>query len=240
MSVGGGMMQLTVRDVARLLQVSEKTVYRWITQGKLPAYRLNEQFRFNRAELLEWATSNRVQVAAELFSEPEASGAPQPGLETALRAGGIHYRLGGADKAAVLATMVEVMPLPREVDRAYLLHVFLARESLESTGIGDGIAIPHPRAPIVLHIHDPLICLCFLEHPVDFGALDGKPVQALFSLISPTARAHLHLLSRVSFGLRDPEFRELIAQQASRDEILTAAARLDATVVPRAVSGDTL
>lgn len=221
-------MQLTVRDVARLLLVSEKTVYRWISQGRLPAYRLNEQFRFNRAELLEWATSNRIQVAAELFSEPEASSVPQPGLEAALRTGGIHYRLGGADKAAVLQSMVDVMPLPREVDRAYLLQVFLARESLASTGIGDGIAIPHPRAPIVLHIHDPLICLCFLEQPVNFGALDGKPVHALFSLISPTTRTHLHLLSRVSFGLRKPEFRELIARQASREEIFAAAARLDA------------
>lgn len=49
----------------------------------------------------------------------------------------------------MLQLMVEVMPLPREVDRAYLLQVFLAQESLASMEIGDAIAIPHPRAPIV-------------------------------------------------------------------------------------------
>ena len=49
-------MQLTVRDVARLLNVSEKTIYRWIKEASIPAYRVNEQYRFNRAELLEWAT----------------------------------------------------------------------------------------------------------------------------------------------------------------------------------------
>ena len=46
-------MQLGVREAARLLGVSEKTIYRWIKEGRLPAYRINEQHRFNRAELLE-------------------------------------------------------------------------------------------------------------------------------------------------------------------------------------------
>ena len=52
-------MQLGVRDVAGLFNVSEKTVYRWVKQRKLPVYRVNEQYRFSRAELLEWATRPR-------------------------------------------------------------------------------------------------------------------------------------------------------------------------------------
>jgi mannitol/fructose-specific phosphotransferase system IIA component len=59
--------------------------------------------------------------------------------------------------------------------------------------------------------------------PVEFGALDGKPVHVLFSLVSPTVRAHLRLLSRLSFSLHDPAFKKAITQQASRDEILEAA-----------------
>jgi nitrogen PTS system EIIA component len=226
-------MQLTVRDVSRLFGVSEKTVYRWITQGKLPAYRVNEQFRFHRAELLEWASTNRVNVSAELFTEPESSGGALPGLETALRAGGVHYRLGGADKAGVLAALVEIMPLPRGVDRRFLLQVLQAREALQSTGIGDGVAIPHPRSPIVLHIDEPIVTLCFLDRPVDFDALDGRPVHALFSLVCPTARAHLHLLSRIAFALRTPGFRALIDREASRDEILAAARDVDVVVAFR-------
>ena len=66
-------MQLGVRDVSKLLNVSEKTVYRWISQGVLPAYRVNEQYRFNRAELLEWATSRKMNVSAEVFEEPESN-----------------------------------------------------------------------------------------------------------------------------------------------------------------------
>ena len=63
-------MQLTVKDVAGLLNISEKTVYRWIDERKLPGYRLSGQYRFNRAELLDWATSNRINVSPRIFEEP--------------------------------------------------------------------------------------------------------------------------------------------------------------------------
>ena len=219
-------MQLTVREVSGLLNVSEKTIYRWINQGILPAYRVNEQYRFNRAELLEWATSRKMNVSADLFEEPESNAAPLPSLVEALQAGGIFYRVDGTDKESALRAVVEHMRLPDEVDREFLLRVLLARENLQSTGIGDGIAITHVRNPIVLHVARPMIALCFLEKPVDFGALDGKPVSVLFSLISPTVRAHLRMLSRLSFALSDAGFKNAIIGQASREEILSHARRV--------------
>lgn len=223
-------MQLMVRDVARLLNVSEKTVYRWITQGSLPAYRINDQYRFNRAELLEWATSNKINVSPEIFQEQDGSNGPMPNLTDALQAGGIFYRMEGIDKASVLRAVVQHMRLPDEVDREFLLRVLLAREQLASTGIGDGVAIPHVRNPIVLHVAKPMITLCFLEKPIDFGAIDGKPVNALFTLISPTVRGHLHLLSRLAFALRDPGFKEVITRQALREQILAEAQRIEIKV----------
>jgi PTS system nitrogen regulatory IIA component len=229
-------MQLGVRDVSKLLNVSEKTVYRWIGQGVLPAYRVNEQYRFNRAELLEWATSRKMNVAAEVFDEPESTATPIPGLVESLQAGGIVYRLGGTDKESVLRAVVEHMRLPEEVDRDFLLRVLLAREALQSTGIGDGIAIPHVRNPIVLHVSRPMITLCFLERPIDFGALDGKPVHVLFSLVSPTVRAHLRLLSRLSFALHDAAFKKAVLRQGSREEILETALRIEGRLEQDAVA----
>lgn len=216
-------MKLLVKDAARLLDVSEKTIYRWIKQGSIPAYRLNEQYRFNRAELLEWATARRIPISPEIFREEESEAASLPDFTEALRAGGVHYRIGGSDKASVLHAVVETMRLPAEVDREFLFEVLLAREALGSTAIGDGIAIPHVRNPVILHLERPLVTLCFLERPVDFGALDGRPVDTLFTLISPTVRAHLHLLSRLSFALRDRGFKEAVLGQAAREEILAAA-----------------
>jgi len=80
----------------------------------------------------------------------------------------------------------------------------------------------------VLHVSRPAITLCFLERPVDFGALDGKPVHCLFTMVSPTVRAHLTLLSRLAFAMRDPGFQDAIRRQALRDEILTELRRVEA------------
>jgi nitrogen PTS system EIIA component len=225
-------MQLGVREAARLMDVSEKTIYRWIKQNKLPAFRINEQYRFNRAELLEWATSQRINVSVDIFGETEKGRIDIPGLAEALRIGGIYYRIGGTDKTSVLQCAVEVMHLPEEVDRSFLLSVLLARESLGSTAIGDGIAIPHVRNPIVMHIPRPAITLCFLDRAIEFGALDGKPVHTMFTLVSPTISAHLNLLSKLTYGLRQPPFAGVIARPGSREEIIEGAAEIDRSVAP--------
>ena len=220
-------MQLDVKDAAAMFGVTEKTVYRWIKQRQLPAHHFNEQYRFNRAELLEWATSNEVDVSAEVLHESEFGDQSIPRLDEALREGGIHYGVGGTDKASVLREIVGIMRLPEDVDRDFIYQVLLTRESSGSTGIGDGIAIPHVRSPIVFHVRQPSIILCFLENPIDFDALDGRPVNIAFTLVSSTVRGHLHLLSKLAFALKDSRFRDVVVGKRSRDEILDAACRVE-------------
>jgi PTS system nitrogen regulatory IIA component len=220
-------MQLTVRDVGRALDVSEATVTRWIRQRGLPARHVKGQFRFNRAELLEWATANGVRVSADLFDHLEDDDDSVPALAESLEQGGIHYRLRDTNRDRAIRALVDVLPLPEGVDRDLLFHLFLAREASASTAIGDGIAIPHVRNPIVLHVSSPMLSLCFLERPVDFAALDGKPVYVLFSVISPTTRGHLQLLSRLAFALHDDHFKAAVVAQAPRETILQEARRID-------------
>ncbi|HOA60403.1 MAG: PTS sugar transporter subunit IIA [Verrucomicrobia bacterium] len=226
-------MNLTVKGVSDLLDVSEKTVYRWLGAGRLPAYRLSGQYRFSRAEILEWATANRLKVSARTLHEADDPNEPLPTLAEALEAGGIFYRIGGTDRESALRSAVETLRLPDEVDREFLLEALLAREQLASTGIGDGIAIAHARNPVVLHVVKPVLALCFLEQAVDFGALDGRPVRALFTLVSPSARAHLDLLSRLSFALRDADFKNMVLAQADRDTLLGTIRRLGRGVPQR-------
>ncbi|MBN2513710.1 MAG: PTS sugar transporter subunit IIA [Sedimentisphaerales bacterium] len=223
-------MQLSVKDTASLLNVSEKTIYRWIKQESIPFYRINEQFRFNRSELLDWATSRRIQVSPEIFKEVDPNKTPLPSLADALKAGGIYYRVGGTDKPSVLRAIVDVLNLPEEVDREFLYQVLMARETLGSTGIGEGIAIPHVRNPVVLHVSKPSMALCFLDHPIDFHAIDGQPVGTLFTLTSPTVRAHLHMLSRLGFVLQNQEFKTALKRQASREELMETLARAEASL----------
>jgi PTS system nitrogen regulatory IIA component len=231
-------MQLATRDVARLLNVSEKTIYRWIDQRSIPAYRINGQYRFNRAEILEWAVYQKIQVSPEIFQEPETQGTPMPALSEAFDAGGIHYRLEASDKETALRSMVNVMRLPQELDREFLFKVLLAREGLGSTAVGDGIAIPHVRNPVVLQVTVPSISLCFFEKQVDFGALDGRPVQAFFCLISPSIRAHLHLLSRLAYALGTPTFKDAVRRQAGRQEILLEIKKIESVISCPAAPSD--
>lgn len=219
-------MELKVRDVAELLDVSEKTVYAWIKEGGMPAYRIDEQFMFNRVEILEWATAHKIAVSSSVFGN-DGSASISMTLSDALTSGGIVYDLQGVTKGEVLTNAVAAMQLPDKVDRDRLLQLLVARESLASTAIGDGIAIPHVRHPLVFHVSAPTITLCFLKNPVDFGALDGGPVFCIFMMVSPTVRAHLQLISRLAFVLKNPAMKKIIDTRGSREEIFAQLGRLE-------------
>lgn len=222
-------MDLNVKDAARLFNVGEHVVRRWVEERGLPACTVNGKCRFNRQELLEWATVTGTQVAPELL---QADGAPGelPRIADALAEGGVLTGIGGADKEAVLAAVVERLPLPATMDRKFLKQVLMAREALGSTGVGDGIAIPHPRNPIVLNVARPTVTLALLASPVDYGAPDGLPVTSLFVLICPTVRVHLHLLSRLAYILHDALFKEALLRHAPPQDILAAARRAEGRI----------
>jgi nitrogen PTS system EIIA component len=219
-------MQLGVREAAGLLGVPEKTVYKWIREEDLPATKVGEQYRFNRSEILEWATSRSIPLSSGAIACGDRT--PGQGLREALLAGGIRYGVPGIDKDSALQSSLDAMPLPPGVDREFLLHVLKAREAMGSTGLGEGIAVPHVRNPIVLDIPGPMITLCFLESGVEFGAIDGKPVSTLFMLVSPSIDSHLSILSRIAYALRQPAFSSAVGSRAAEREILEQAGLVDA------------
>ncbi len=226
-------MKLTVRDAADLLGVSEKAIYDWVKTRDLPAVRMNEEIRFNRSELLEWATAEGVDVSPRMFQDSGSLPVERATISEALARGGVHARVPGHSPQEALRSVVGLLALPPGVDRESLLSVLLAREALGSTAIGDGIAIPHVRNPIVLHVDEPIVSLCYLERPVDFGALDGQPVHALFTLVTTTIRTHLHLLSRLSYLLQNDRFRSAVTKGAGAEEILGLAREIEAAVETR-------
>ncbi|MFN2257337.1 MAG: PTS sugar transporter subunit IIA [Desulfuromonadaceae bacterium] len=224
-------MYVNVKETARLLAVSEKTVYRWIKRNLVPAYKVHGSYRFKRAELLDWATSKRRQVIEEPFENSGREKEPLPKLADALNAGGIVYRVAGNSRDAVIADAVSHLRLPDEVDLEMLKKVLIIREELASTGIGDGIALPHPRNAVLDHLTRAKVNICFLEHPVEYGALDRKPVHTLIIVVSPSLRLQLHLLSVLHYILRDSDLREVLAAQPARDEILTAIQNAEEHIV---------
>jgi PTS system nitrogen regulatory IIA component len=220
-------MQITVRQAATYLGVNESTLRRWIKERDLPVHRVNERLHLNAIEVWEWAVEHGVPASRSLLEEAQRSPEQVPPLSKLLEVGGVHRDVEGEDKSAAFAAIVQRLPLSPEVDREFLLTVLDAREAMGSTGIGDGIAIPHVRNPILLHVDQPFVSLCLLRKPVEFGAIDGKPVHALFLVVSPSVPAHLRILAQLGFVLRDTEMRELLARRAPTAEILARVRDLE-------------
>jgi nitrogen PTS system EIIA component len=228
-------VKLTAREAARLLAVTETEVYRWVDSGTIPFYMVNHQPRFARTELLEWATSRRLAVSPEMFqSEDDGEGRLGPTLAEALERGGIHAGIAGASREVVLRAAVDRLPFLDEADRALLGELLVARQSAGATAIGEGIAIPHVRSPVVCPGGAGAITLCYLEQPLDFQATDGQPIHTLFLILSPAIATHLQLLSKLSLALLDPGFRALVARRAPAPEILADARRVESRFTPPA------
>jgi len=103
-------------------------------------------------------------------------------------------------------------------DAKSVLLSLMAREKLGSTGIGQGVAIPHGKSESV----DKLVAaLGISKKGVDFEALDGEPVHLIFLLVAPpdSAAVHLKALARISRLLKDKFFRQALREAKSTDEI---------------------
>ncbi len=112
------------------------------------------------------------------------------------------------------------------LERAELLKVLCERERLGSTGIGDGIAIPHGK---LKRLDKPLLAFGRSRKGIDFHALDNRPVHLFFLLLAPEAAAgtHLKMLARISRILKDPAVRKTLVEAPDSATIYAAIQEQD-------------
>ncbi len=197
-------MDLKIQEVAGLLSAPEKTIKRWIKKEGMPAYRIKKQLYFNRSEAAEWLLENNKAVQADI-EKLFAAEKPVSIHDLVIR-GGIFRNIGGNSPSTVIDHLVREINIPGETSREEIRKTLLQREEMMSTAVGNGIAIPHPRNPVISNIGDEAVSIAFLAEPADFHALDGKPVHTLFAVISSNARRHLEILARLSYLCRRPDF----------------------------------
>ena len=211
-------MELKIKDIVDLLQISEKTIYRWIKDKKIPCYRINHQFRFNRAEINEWILSNKIELSSSLRN---ISITQNPyNLAELLEKGGIISDVPGKNVREVLQSAINKIYTPADLSKEDLFTALMSREEMMPTAIGHGIAIPHPRSPIVTVSDNASVSICYLDEPLDFGALDGQEVHTLFILLTESPRRHLDVLSRISYLCHDAVFLEMLKNQSQKENIL--------------------
>ncbi|NLI78540.1 MAG: PTS transporter subunit EIIA [Candidatus Riflebacteria bacterium] len=217
-------MELSLPDAARLLNVTEEQVQQWIQREALPHYSVQEQMRFNREEVLDWAAAHHHPVR----ETGPRSASESPRLSEALARGGIFHDLLGATPDEVFHELLNRLPLPPEVDRDLLCQMAVAREKVAPTGLDNGVAIPHMQGPLIEPLLEhPMAALAFLRNPVDWRSLDGKPVSIVFLLISPTVFAHLTLLAEVANSLSQPAFQARLRERAAPADLLAGFRALE-------------
>jgi PTS system nitrogen regulatory IIA component len=209
-------MELNSNEVAVLLGVAETEVRDWAYTGKLPIVDAQGHLRFNRQAILEWALLRGHPLNLGAVEVPQASLPPITELFAPSR---FHYDVPGRTFTEILRAALESFQLPSE-DKELIYDLLVSREKLMTTAIGDGLAIPHVRVPLVIDAPGPALRIFFTREPIEMGALDGLPVHTLFLLLSLTPRQHLELLARLTFLFRHPAFVELLRVRAKPESIL--------------------
>lgn len=230
-------MGIDIQTAATILRTPERTLRRWARQGKIPAREQDGSYVFQMGDLAKWARRRNIPLNVPPVGETSRPPVPELSLYGAIKRGGAFFDVAGKDVKEVLSAVSRFIPLPDGISSETLLDQLLQRENLASTGIGHGIAIPHPRHPIENIPPRGMITSCFLQQEVDFNAVDGKPVFILFVMLSKDTETHLKLLSRLSFCLRDTTFLRFLKECGTTEALLAEIQEMEDRIKPEGEKG---
>jgi PTS system nitrogen regulatory IIA component len=135
--------------------------------------------------------------------------------------------LKAKDKKGVLGELAEVIArYDANIDKEMLLKVLIEREHLGSTGIGDGVAIPHGK---LSSVKQPIVSFGRSKKGLDFDSMDGQPAFLFFLLLAPenSSGVHLQVLTKIARILKSSTFRKALMQVDSREEIYQTIIQTD-------------
>ena len=134
----------------------------------------------------------------------------------------IKLRLKSQDRESVLSELVDQIPelADQPEARQTLLRALYDREQLHSTGIGDGIALPHSRNALVGLVDRALLVFGRHSEGIDYGAPDAVPARLFFLVVAPTVTQHLAILARLIRLLRDPKLRHHLQAAETPEEVV--------------------
>jgi PTS system nitrogen regulatory IIA component len=227
-------MDLKIEDVADLLKVSETTIRRWLRDGKIPAYRINHQYRFSRIEIENWlmrckikspeggfSSFNEIQIYPPIAEEEAASrgGMHHFCLYRAIHQGEVFSNVPGKTKEELIRWTTKNVAQKLNVDAEVLSELLLDREKLMPTSLNHGIAVPHTRDFLRKGPLD-MLFVVYPKDPVDYGALDGKPVHTLFFLFASNDKGHLQLLAKLAHLASTPKALDFLVTKPDKKSLL--------------------
>ena len=130
--------------------------------------------------------------------------------------------LKGETKEAIIEELVDALEVGKVItDKGKVLKAVLEREKVMSTGIGDGIAIPHGKSDAVIRL---AAALGTQRRGVEFEALDGEAAFVFFLLVSPAniSGPHIKALARISRLLKNDDFKKKLIASSTAEEVISA------------------
>jgi PTS system nitrogen regulatory IIA component len=203
-------------EAAHLLNVTKATLTRWVRQGLLRSLDGRGQ-RFERTELERWARQRGLALGAAPRPHPAP---PEDLLTAAVERGAVTAGAKPATASEAIEIAMGALPGLDDPAHQHLLGEVLERERMASTGLGHGVALPHPRKPPGGLIDQAMVSVVFPDVPLDWAALDGEPVHTVFLLLSPSAPVHLQILSAVARSLRTPELPSFLRERPSQERLV--------------------
>lgn len=137
--------------------------------------------------------------------------------------GGVFSDIEAETPIAVYEQVCPKMHLPASVTCESFLTGLCEREKIMSTAVGRGIAIPHCRGTILKNDNEQQIAVCYLKHPIDMNAPDGRKVAVMFVLLTSNSQTHLQVLSRLAELFKNDGFVAMLNRHASAEELAEAA-----------------
>jgi PTS system nitrogen regulatory IIA component len=214
-------MKLHINDAASLLNLPVNTLKRWIRQGRVPINRSEDICIFKEEKLNEWAKRNHFSFSEKKGIEKKVLDSGTQILSSAVSSGIVLYDVEGSTKEDIFSFVIKNLGIDDDENKNEFLKRLLEREELSSTGIGKGVAIPHPREPLDNLFDSPLIAIVFPKEPLEFDSIDKSLVFVLFFIVSRNVKEHLKLLSNLSYCLRHENFIAFLKNKPSMEKIIS-------------------
>lgn len=193
---------MTLPELAKHLGLDARLVERWAQRGTLPGTMVNGQWRFNRAQLLDWLQHEIHSFDPQHLRHVEramSEGSSELVVGELLSAEAIDMNLPARSRASVLRELVKLAERTGLVyDPDDVHEAVQEREGLCSTALPGGLAIPHPRRPLPYATAEPLVCLARVPAGIPFGDPDGRMTDLFVLVCSHDERQHLCVLARLA------------------------------------------
>lgn len=217
---------MSLPELAKHLGIDARELQRWAEKGRLPGMMVGGQWRFNKAEMLDWVQSELHNLDQRHLRELEKvmSGSEDRIISRMLPPLGVEMNLPARSRDSLLRELVALADRTGLLyDREGLLAALQEREELCSTALPKGLAIPHPRRPLPYAFAEPLICVARVPSGLPFSAPDGRLTDLFVLVCCLDERSHLSCLARLAMMFSNTNLAD---ELRDTDDRTSALARL--------------